>query len=189
MAVTLSDGQRERALRKGWQAKRRSELQKHESSPGERTIDRRLLSLDEGAFGAIYRGIIGFVTVPAMQLLLGSNSPHWAIVPFLLLVLLLLRIFPAIARKVIPFSAQLKEAWSVRRRTAKLYDSYQWRKVLWIGAGLALYIVVSGDSPSEHVALSAVCLIAGAVAMMKWQAILSDSRYPKPVARKIKRSV
>ena len=80
-----------------------------------------------------------------MRLLLGSDGSDWTLVPFLLLVLLLLRVVPAVVRKVVPFSAELREAWSVRRRTAKLYDSYQWRKLMWIGAGLALYVAVSGQ--------------------------------------------
>ena len=75
-------------------------------------------------------------------LLLRSEGSGWMLVPFLLLVLLLLRVVLAVVRKVVPFSPELQEAWSERRRMAKLYDSYQWRKMLWIGAGLALYIAV-----------------------------------------------
>ena len=76
--------------------------------------DKLLLSLDEGVFGALYRVLIGFATIPAMRFLLGSEGSDWTLVPFLLLALLLLRVGLAVVRKVVPFSAELREAWSVR---------------------------------------------------------------------------
>jgi len=121
-----------------------------------------------------------------MRLLLGSDSPDWTLVPFLLSVLLLLRVGLAIVRKVVPFSAELREAWSVRRRTAKLYDSYQWRKLMWIGAGLGLYVAVSGRYWFVQIALSMFCLITGAVATVRWRAVAADGQFSKPTARKIK---
>ena len=119
-------------------------MPKSENAPQIATVDQFLLQLDEGAFGALYRVLIGFTTIPAMRLLLGSEGSEWTLVPFLLVILLLLRVGTTVARKVMPISAELREAWSVRRRKAKLYDSYQWRKLMWIGAGLALYVAVSG---------------------------------------------
>jgi hypothetical protein len=148
------------------------------------TVDKFLLSLDEGALGALYRVLIGFITIPVMRLLLGSDGSHWTLAPFLLLVLLLLRVVLAAVRKVVSFSAEVREAWSVRRRTAKLYDSYQWRKLIWIGAGLALYVVVSGQYWPMQIALSILCLFTGAGATLKWRAVAADSRFPKPTARK-----
>ena len=111
-----------------------------------------------------------------MRLLLGSDGSDWTLVPFLLLVLLLLRVGLAVVRKVVPFSAELQEAWSVRRRKAKLYDSYQWRKLMWIGAGLALYVAVSGQYGPVQIALSMFCLITGAGATVRWRAVAADSK-------------
>jgi hypothetical protein len=150
------------------------------------TVDKFLLNLDEGPFGALYRVLIGFTTIPAMRLLLGSDGSDWTLVPFLLLVLLLLRVGLAAVRKVVPFSAELREAWSARRRTAKLYDSYQWRKLMWIGVGLAFYVAVSGRYWPVQIALSMFCLITGASATVRWRAVAADSKFPKPTARKIK---
>jgi len=161
-------------------------MRKSESASELGTIDTFLLSLDEGAFGALYRALIGFATIPAMRLLLGSDGSDWTLVPFLLLVLLLLRVVPAVVRKVVPFSAELREAWSVRRRKAKYYDSYQWRKLMWIGSGLALYVAVSGRYWPIPVALAMFCLITGAAATVRWRAVAADSKFPKPTARKIK---
>jgi hypothetical protein len=160
-------------------------MQNIESIPKIGTTDRFLLALDEGPSGALYRVLIGFVTIPAIRLS-GSEGSDWTLVPFLLSVLLLLRIGLAAIRKVVPFSAELQESWSVRRRNAKLYDSYQWRKLMWIGAGLAGYIVVSGQYWPVQVALSVFCLVTGAVATVRWRVVSANNRLPKPVARKIK---
>src|SRR5436309_1796480 len=156
-------------------------MRKRECASKVGTVDKFLLSLDEGAFGALYRMLIGLVTIPAWRLLLGSEGSDWTLAPFLLLVLLLLRVALAAVRKLVPFSAEVVEAWSVRRRTAKLYDSYQWRKLIWFGAGLASYVMVSGRYywPME-VALSMFCLFSGAGATLKWRAVVADSTFPKP---------
>ena len=161
-------------------------MRKSESASKVGTVDKFLLSLDEGALGALYRVLIGFVTIPVMRLLLGSDGSDWTLAPFLVLVLLLLRVVLAAVRKVVSFSAEVREAWSVRRRTAKLYDCYQWRKLMWIGAGLVLYVVISGQYWPMQIALSMFCLVTGAGATLKWRAVAADSRFPKPTARKIK---
>lgn len=161
-------------------------MHKSESRSSAKIDDKFLLSLDEGAFGALYRVLIGFTAIPVMRLLLGSDGSDWTVVPFLLLVLVLLRVVPAVVRRVVPFSAELLEAWYVRRRTAKAYDSYQWRKLMWIGAGLALYVAVSGQHRPVHIALFMFCLVIGAGATVRWHAVAADSKLPKPTARKIK---
>ena len=161
-------------------------MRKSESASKVGTVDKFLLSLDEGALGALYRVLIGFITIPVMRLLLGSDGSDWTLAPFLVLVLLLLRVVLAAVRKVVSFSAEVREAWSVRRRTAKLYDCYQWRKLMWIGAGLVLYVVISGQYWPMQIALSMFCLVTGAGATLKWRAVAADSRFPKPTARKIK---
>jgi hypothetical protein len=159
---------------------------KGEGRPSGESVDKFLLGLDEGAFGALYRVLIGFAVIPGMRLLLGSDGSDWTLVPFLLSVLGLLRAVPALIRKVVPFSAELLEAWYVRRRMAKFYDSYQWRKLMWIGVGLALYVAVSGRHRPVHIALTLFCLVTGAGAAMRWHAVAADGRLPKPAARKMK---
>ena len=157
-----------------------------ESRSSAKNVDKFLLSLDEGGFGALYRVLIGFAAIPAMRLVLGSDGSDWMLLPFLLSVLALLRVVPAVVRKAAPFSAELLEAWYVRRRMAKAYDSYQWRKLVWIGGGLALYVAISGQHRTVYMALFVFCLASGAAAMMRWHAVASDSKLPKPTARKIK---
>jgi hypothetical protein len=64
-------------------------MHKSESRSSGKSVDKFLLSLDVGAFGALYRVLIGFMTIPVMRLLLGSDGSDWTLVPFLLLVLVL----------------------------------------------------------------------------------------------------
>src|SRR5205807_1578420 len=92
----------------------------------------------------------------------------------------------AFLRKLLFFSHELREAWSVRRRTAKLYDSFQWRKLMWIGVGLSLYLAVSNRYTAIQIGVSMFCLITGACGMLRWRAVVADNRYPKPTARRIK---
>src|SRR5689334_6149246 len=95
----------------GGPAGQEKQMYKSDSRSSGKSVDKFLLSLDEGAFGALYRVLIGLAAIPVVRLLLGSEGSDWALVPFLLLVLMLLRVVPAVLRKVVPFSAELLEAW------------------------------------------------------------------------------
>lgn len=130
-----------------------------------------LLNLDDGAFGAIYRVAIGFSILPAMSLLLGNNVSDWALIPFLLSTLLMLRLVPVLIRRVVPFSQPLRQIWAERRQMAKRYDSYQWRKLVWFAAGLALYIAISGQSSPFRMAFVSGCLLAGAAGAAMWHVV------------------
>lgn len=152
------------------------------STPQIGAVERALLAIDDGAFGALYRVAIGFATLPAMSLLLGSHVSDWLVVPFLLSILLLLRIIPAVVRKLVPFSGAVQEAWAARRRLAKQYDSYQWRKLMWIGIGLALYTAVSGQLSASRMVVGSACLLGGAAGMVRWRLVSADIEHAK-VAR------
>jgi|GEM_PF-2046621 len=154
------------------------------SAPQIGALEGFLVKIDEGAFGALYRTLIGFAVLPAMSLLLGDALSDWAIVPFLLATLLALRIVPALMRKLLAFSQPVKEVWAARRRLAKQYDSYQWRKLLWIGVGLALYTALSGQFSTMPVATSAFCIVAGALGTARWWAVSAANREAQPAAGK-----
>jgi hypothetical protein len=158
------------------------------SAPPIGAVERVLLAIDDDAFGALSRVAIGFATLPAMSLLLGSNISDWTVVPFLLSILLLLRLVPAVVRKLVPFSGAVQEAWAVRRRLAKQYDSYQWRKLMWIGIGLALYTAVSGQFSAARVVVCSACLLAGMVGMLRWRLVSADVEHAKVAREKTART-
>jgi hypothetical protein len=147
-------------------------------------IERVLLKIDEGSFGALYRATIGFATLPTMSFLLGDDSSDWMLVPYLLFLLLLLRAVPIVFRKLVPTSDALREAWAARRRLAKRYDSYQWRKLLWIGAGLTLYVAVAREFSAVNIAVCSVGLLAGAAGMARWHAVSSSGKPARPPVAK-----
>ena len=152
------------------------------------TIARVLLNIDDGAFGTLYRVLIGFATLPAMSILLGNEGSDWRVVPFLLSILLLLRIVPAVIRKLVPFSGAIREVWAVRRRTAKRYDSYQWRKLTWIGVGLALYIAASGQFSPSRIVVCSTCLLAGIAGMVRWRSVSPNGRHAGLPTKKMAQS-
>ena len=146
-------------------------------------IERVLLKISDGAFGAFYLVLIGFATLPAMSLLLGDAGSGWIVAGFLLSVLLLLRIVPAVVRKLVPFSGATREAWAVRRRAAKRYDSYQWGKLLWIGVGLAIYITASGQFSPSRIVVCSTCLLAGTAGMVRWRAVSANGKPALPAGK------
>jgi hypothetical protein len=142
------------------------------------TIDRFLLKLDDGVFGGVFRVLIGFSILPAMSLLLGNEVSEWTLIPFILAILVLVRVIPAIVRKLVPFSTEVRNVWAARRRIAKRHDSYQWRKLMWIGIGLAMYMVASGQFSPYRIVICAACLLTGATGMARWRAVSADGKHP-----------
>jgi len=147
------------------------------------TYETLLLNLDEGVFGAVYRIAIGFAINPAYYFFFGNPGSDWTIVPFLLAVLFLLRLGLVVTRKIVPFPADVAEVWAVRRRTAKYYDSYQWRKLTWIGVGLGLYLVISGEYRAVNVALTLFCVLTGIAGTWIWRSVAANEALSKPALR------
>jgi hypothetical protein len=140
-------------------------------------IERTLLRLESAPFHALYRVLIGLLILPAHNALWPADATAWSLPLVALVVLGMLRVIPALARKVIPFSAETRMVWSERRLMGKRYDSYQWQKVFWIGLGLATWIALTGAVTAPAVAIAAVCLLGGSVGMLRWR---SASSQPGP---------
>jgi hypothetical protein len=80
-----------------------------------------------------------------------------------------LRVIPALLRGVLPFSAETRSIWIQRRQIAKLYDSYQWQKLFWIGLGLLAFAAVSGGLQTGEQVITGFCLIGGAAGLVLWK--------------------
>ena len=141
------------------------------------SIERVLLGLCDETIGALYRVAIGFATLPGLSFLLGNDVSGWTVVAFLLLILILLRIVPATIRRLVPFSRTSREAWAVGRRLAKRYDSYQWRKLVWIGVGLTLYTAASGQFSPPRILICTTCLLVGIAGTVRWRAVLTNGKH------------
>ena len=131
--------------------------------------EKMLVGLDEFPAGAIYRAAIGF----ACPLIVARwfDRGDWFLAPVLLVALFLLRLVPAVMRKLLPFPDAALTAWDERRQTAKRYDSYQWQKLLWVGVGIVLYMVLFGQRPLAWIVIAAVCLGGGMLGMARWRAV------------------
>jgi hypothetical protein len=137
------------------------------------SLEKLLVDVDTWPFDALYRVPIGFVTLPLMSCMWGDDHSGWALIPFLLGIFLMLRVVPAVARRAVPFSDAVRKVWTERRHLAKRYDSYQWQKLFWIGAGLVSYTVFSGHLSAARIVVSATCLLAGAVGLVRWRVTIS----------------
>jgi hypothetical protein len=132
-------------------------------------VERLLVRIEELPGEALYRVAIGFATLPAFSLVFGKDGDGWALGAFFAGLLFMLKVVPAIARRLLGFSSQIQAIWNARRQLAKRYDSYQWQKLFWLGLGLAADIAVSGDLRPSRALLTAGCLVAGAAGLAVWR--------------------
>jgi hypothetical protein len=120
-------------------------------------------------FDTLYRAVLGCLAVPALVHTVGEQRADWALVPFLLAGLLVLRIVPILLRRLVPFKESAQRAWAERRQLGRRYDSYQWQKLLSVGIGLALYALYSGETTAVRLAISSTCLLSGALGLAWWR--------------------
>ena len=125
-----------------------------------KSLERFLLGLDSWPWSAIARVGIGLGIPPVFRALSGSHDSIWSFLGLFIGLLIVLRLVPALLRLALPFSAETKEIWAKRRALAKRYDSYQWRKLFWIGLGLLPYVVFGKTRIAEFV-VTIICLIGG----------------------------
>ena len=114
--------------------------------------------------------------IPALCRLGFRSRREWVLYPFLLGLLPALRPFPAVVRRLLPFSAPPQEIWAQRRSLSKACDSYQSQKMLYIGIGLAVYVVVSGEFQAFRLAVCSSCLVSGALGLMRWRVVAEQNK-------------
>jgi predicted small integral membrane protein len=151
-------------------------------------FEKLLVGVDTPPWDAVFRVVIGFTAIPMMSRAWRGDPSDWALVPFLLGVLLLLRLIPAVVRKLLPFSARVREAWFQQRRVAKRYDSYQWKKLFWVGLGLASYILFSGQFLIVRIVVASICLLSGALGLARWRALNSQMNSARTPANQVRDS-
>jgi hypothetical protein len=131
-------------------------------------VEKMLIEIDRLYVGALYRIVIGFLLIPVLSLMGLHVRSVWTLSLGLLVVLISLRIVPAVARKLLPLSSAAKAVWFERRQIAKRYDSYQWQKLFFVGLGLAGYTLVSAEWLFSRLFVSGFCVVFGAVGLARW---------------------
>jgi len=126
---------------------------------------RLLLHLDVGLPGALLRTALGAALVP----LLHAFTPEAGVglaTAALLVLLFGVKAFAAVARRFVGAGPEVRATWEYRRNLAKHHDAYQWRKLLWFGAGI---LAASRGTGKWALPLGAACLAAGAVGELLWR--------------------
>ncbi len=135
------------------------------------SIERILVGFATPFWQAVYRIGLGFAVLPAFAIVGGDHSSSYGLWLFFIAILLVVRLAPAVFRHVLPFSAPVQGFWRQQRQLAKRYDSYQWRKLFWIGIGLTIYLSIWPRMTHLHgaVALAAVSLASGGAGLVVWR--------------------
>ncbi len=131
-------------------------------------FERFLVNLDSPPWSAISRVVLGMVIPPLSGLLSGGRDRIWVALALFVVLLLLLRVVPAVLRHVLPFSGAAKEIWKARRQIAKQRDSYQWQKLFWTGLGMLPYVIVGNGLGSGELAVAVICLVGGGAGLLIW---------------------
>jgi hypothetical protein len=130
-----------------------------------------MASLDAAPIGVLIRIGLGYLVVPAWSSIIGAGrtAAGWSIIPFLFLVLAMVRLVPGLVRRLPLFSDAVRAIWAERRQLARKADSYQWQKLLWIGLGLLAYSLLSHRSFPALTALTCGCLVSGVLGLGFWR--------------------
>ena len=133
-----------------------------------KSLEKFLVGLDSGPWSAAYRAVIGFCVPDILRLLSGGRDQIWLSLLLFMGLLVALRVGPAILRMILPFSREAKDIWFQRRQIAKLHDSYQWQKLLWIGIGMLVFAATVGGLRVGEQAVMLLCLVGGAAGLLIW---------------------
>jgi hypothetical protein len=131
-------------------------------------LERLLVRIDSGPWSAVSRVVLGFAIAPVFRAITGDVDQVWVELALFIALLIGLRVIPALLRGVLPFSAETRAVWFQRRQIAKLYDSYQWQKLFWVGLGLLAFDAIGGPQTGEQV-ITVFCLIGGAAGLLLWR--------------------
>ena len=133
------------------------------------SLERFLVRLDSGIWGAISRVVLGLAMLPAFRALSGGRDRIWITLALFFGLLIALRVAPAMLRRALPFSDEAKKIWAERRNIAKQHDSYQWQKLFWIGLGLLPYVIIGDGLKNGELVVTFICLIGGGAGLLLWR--------------------
>src|SRR5262245_24255703 len=126
-----------------------------------KAIERFLVNLDDTPWSAVHRIAVGLGIPPIFRALsVNTNYVSVSLLAFIVL-LVVLRLVPAVLRRSLPFSLEAKKTWAERRNNAKQFDSYQWQKLFWIGVGMVPWAFVGNGLTKGELLLALACLIGG----------------------------
>ena len=136
--------------------------------------DRFLLSIESFPIGVLWRAAVGFGLMPAYFALLalaGTRDTTATLLLFLLALFVALRMAPAVLRRLVPASPEVRQAWAQRRALAKSYDSFQWRKLLGLGLGWLAWMLTRHAVRVDALLLASLFVVGGFAGHLVWSRI------------------
>ncbi len=130
--------------------------------------ERLTLLLDQYPWSIGTRVGLGFITPYVLHQMCDNEQQFWCVNGLFVAILFLLRLGPALVRRLVPFSREAQLIWGERRQLAKRFDSYQWQKLFWMGIGMTGYAMVSGRVGNAVGTLIVFCLIGGGLGVLIW---------------------
>ena len=143
-----------------------------------RPFERLLAGADAPPWSAVLRIALGWAILPAFRFVAGPDGSARSLLLFFFGILILVRLVPAVLRKLLPFSTQVRTIWSERRMLAKRFDSYQWQKLFWIGAGWAGSAGFSGCLGNREGIMALTCVACGGAGLWIWMRRALPGRAP-----------
>lgn len=133
------------------------------------SFEKLLMRIEQPPWNAVYRFMLGACIPQVFRLTYGEDGPPFAMVFLLLFALMVLKVIPAILRRLLPFSRESLSAWKNQRTVAKRYDSYQWQKLFWIGLGVGFAGILSPGNQGSSIAVAFACVIPGFMGLIVWR--------------------
>ncbi|HBH78693.1 MAG TPA: hypothetical protein DDY39_02595 [Nitrospira sp.] len=130
--------------------------------------ERCVVLLDQYPWSIGTRIGLGFITAYVLRQLCDNGQQVWYVIGSFLAILFLLRLGPAMVRRLVPFSKEAHLTWWERRQLAKRFDSYQWQKLFWMGIGMAGYAMLGRNVGNAIGVLVALCLLGGGLGALLW---------------------
>ena len=144
-----------------------------------RAVEKALVGVTAAPWHAGYLVPTGFAILATFDALFGADGSLSSLLLVFFGALLALRLAPAMLRRALPVSREVHSAWFRHRVLAKNYDSYQWQKLLWIGAGMATYLVFSAHRDVVQAGLTVGSIVAGTIGMALWRRVrMTDDAIP-----------
>jgi hypothetical protein len=130
--------------------------------------DTLLLHLDVGPAGALWRVALGLLFTLGTRASL-PQAGHARTAAALLGVLFLVKVLAAVGRRLTVVPPGVSAAWTWRRALARDHDSYQWRKLVWVGLGILAAGLLAPPRAPWELGLGGACLLSGLVAEALWR--------------------
>src|SRR5262245_5928877 len=114
-----------------------------------------VLGFERPPWNAVWRCLLGFLLMATYHgWLIDGRAQVRVLIAWLLGTLVALRVVPGVLRRILPLSETVQAQWRHERELARMYDSYQWRKLFWFGSGMAAYCVYSANVQPEPMSVA-----------------------------------